>query len=144
LLSPYDNQQEVIYEYAKAHPGTAYFPWNPLSTLMAENQFYHFGWSFVDRLTIGRRPTSKQLYDHLPEHFRFVIYPPVFQGDRTLEMFPQINAPLTLKELPGYHVATSASIATECLAAAKVTSAAAPVDDVPGSTLDLRPRTEGN
>jgi hypothetical protein len=32
IANPSANQQEVVYRYAKAHPGEVYFPWNNLST----------------------------------------------------------------------------------------------------------------
>ena len=49
IRNPSDNTQEVVYTYAVGHPGLVYFPWNGLSTLLAEGKLYHFEWGIYDR-----------------------------------------------------------------------------------------------
>jgi len=57
-----ENPQETAYRYAKAHPGETYFPWNPLSNLLAEGKLYHFEPAIIDWYLAGR-PISRDFYE---------------------------------------------------------------------------------
>ncbi len=70
------NPQQVAYEYARAHPGEVYFPWNPLSTLMAEGRAHHFEFAIYDRDLAGMSPRQQHFQEHLPARLRFVAFPP--------------------------------------------------------------------
>ena len=60
------NQNEISYRYDRAHPGEVYFPWNPLSSLLAEGRLYHFDYGVFDRNLGGARVAPDHLERHLP------------------------------------------------------------------------------
>ncbi len=63
----WNNQNERSYDYARAHPGHVYFPWNPLSSLLAEHKLYHFDYGVYDRnLGGGAHVTASHLEQALP------------------------------------------------------------------------------
>lgn len=98
-----ENQQEITYEYALAHPGTVYFPWNNLSTLLAEKKLYHFEWGLVDRLASPYRPSLEQIRAHVPPAPRAIGFGPMVQSSYSLEIFPNATARLPANDdLPGF------------------------------------------
>lgn len=88
-LPPRCLSQEA-WSYARAHPGSAYFPWDPLATLLAEGRMYHFEYGVLDRIYAGRAPTTDRLRADLPTNPEAVIYP---RANYSREM---------LKHLPGF------------------------------------------
>jgi hypothetical protein len=66
---------EAAFEFARTRPGEAYFPWDPLATLLAENRYYHFEYGVQDRLYAGLKPTPEQIEEGLPRRLRLIIYP---------------------------------------------------------------------
>jgi hypothetical protein len=63
----HNNFLEHAMEYSKENPGTVYFPWQPLSVLLAEGRLYHFGTQLSDELLVGRPRHSREQYlAHLP------------------------------------------------------------------------------
>jgi hypothetical protein len=83
IAEPWQNQQEVIYDFDKANPGLVYFPWNTLSMLLAEKRLYHFEWGIHDRYAAGITPTPAQINQHLPPRTRYIAYGPFHQGEET-------------------------------------------------------------
>lgn len=55
------NPQQQAYEYLKRYPRSVYFPWNPLSQLMAERALFHFDPALEDWALSGH-PLSEQRY----------------------------------------------------------------------------------
>lgn len=104
IANPYTNQQEVAYRFAKAHPGIAYFPWNPLSTWLVENRLYHFEWGYVDRRDAGMLPSETQIRAHVPERVLAVAVPSDAQSDNAVQMFPGAKPSRPAPELPGFDV----------------------------------------
>lgn len=45
----HENQNEAAYCYELAHPGRVYFPWNPLTSILAQHRVYHFDYGVYDR-----------------------------------------------------------------------------------------------
>jgi hypothetical protein len=62
----WDNQNEAAYRYDERHPGKIFFPWNPLTSLLAEGKLYHFDYGVFDRNLGGARISSEQLAQYLP------------------------------------------------------------------------------
>jgi len=71
-----DNPQQQAYDFARAHPGEAYFPWNPLSTLLASGVLFHSEIGMWDRELAGFEPTPAHLRQHLPADVRLVASRP--------------------------------------------------------------------
>jgi hypothetical protein len=69
-----DNAQEKAFRFAKAHPGEAIFPWNPLSTLYADGKVYHFEYGVYDRVFAGYPPKAEHFARHLPERLKYIIW----------------------------------------------------------------------
>jgi len=100
------NPQEVAFNYARAHPGDAYFPWNPLSTLMAEGKLYHFEPAVTDWALAGH-PLSEDHYNrYIPAAARIIAYPAdnEFTHETTLKRLPQFNQRTDVQDLPGWMV----------------------------------------
>jgi len=104
IANPSANQQEIVFRYAKAHPGEVYFPWNNLSTLLAEGKLYHFEWGVQDRLDANLDPTPQQILAHLPPRIRYVAYYRKAQSSGAMAMFPRARDAPSLDELPGFIV----------------------------------------
>jgi hypothetical protein len=66
------NQHEVSYKYMKEHPGEAYFPDNPLSSLLAEGKLYHSLYGLTDYNSAGVPVSKELLYCHIPDHMRII------------------------------------------------------------------------
>jgi hypothetical protein len=60
-------EQQIVFDYIRGHQHTTFFPWFPLSHLLAEGRFYHSGYGIVDRVLAGDAVR--------PEYFR--AYAPV-------------------------------------------------------------------
>jgi hypothetical protein len=48
-----------VFEYCRAHPGTAYFPWHPAAALAAEGKLNHFYYAVYDRFLAGKPITAE-------------------------------------------------------------------------------------
>jgi hypothetical protein len=97
-----DNPQEVGYRYARKHPGQAYFPWNTLSTLMAEGRNYHFEYGMIDRALAGQTPSESHFRRHIPDTVSLVAFPPDRQSEWTMKYFSDFTRRVEIKELPGW------------------------------------------
>lgn len=74
LLPPRCLSDEA-FAFAREHPGRAYFPWDPLATLLADGKMYHFEYGVYDRQLAGLRPEVARVRHMFPEQIDFVIYP---------------------------------------------------------------------
>jgi hypothetical protein len=104
IAHPARNVHELVYAYAAARPGEIWFPWNNLSTLLAEGRMYHFEWGVVDRLEAGNAPTSEQLAKGLPPNMRYVAFAPRSQSFRSLEIVPGFTQRVSLDALKDFVV----------------------------------------
>jgi hypothetical protein len=66
---------QEAWNYARENPGKAYFPWDPLATLMAEGRMYHFEYGVLDRIYAGHPPETTRMRHDLPAGAEVVIYP---------------------------------------------------------------------
>jgi hypothetical protein len=62
------------FAFVKSHPGQAYFPWNPLVTLMAERRDYPFEGAYRDYLKTSHAPSPGAIRAAFPATLDFVIY----------------------------------------------------------------------
>ncbi|MCP4657179.1 MAG: hypothetical protein GY856_17360 [bacterium] len=99
-----NNPQEEAFECARARPGEVYFPWNPLSSLMAEGKVYHFDYSVFDRDISGFRPGPAHFREHLPAQMRYVAVQAQGYSYVLAEFLPEFSERVELEELPGWTV----------------------------------------
>lgn len=101
--SVWDNHQQRAYDFAVRHPGEAYFPGQPLASLLAEGRLYHFEYAVADRYFAGYEPSPAHLRANLPPRLRWIAGPaPLW----TFHYFPEFSEETTLPELPGWSVRT--------------------------------------
>ena len=101
------NPQEVAFRYSRRHPGTAYFPWNPLSSLLGERKLYHFEYGLVERDLSGYPVSGPQLRRNLPDRLRYLCFPPHYAGlsehfEKTRKYLPEFTQRVEIGELPGW------------------------------------------
>ena len=105
-----ENRQEKALAFCLAHRGEAFFPWNPLITLISDGHLYHFEWAVRDRAIAGFTPTDEHIRAHLPENLIYVVYPegqlnsPGVVGRELLGRLPEFSKRVELPELPEYAV----------------------------------------
>jgi hypothetical protein len=56
------SEQQIVFDYIRGHQRSTFFPWFPLSHLLAEGRFYHSGYGIADHVLAG--------YEVRPEYFR--------------------------------------------------------------------------
>lgn len=105
-VSPHDQAYRLI----KASPGTYYFPWHPLSHLLAEKRETHQSWGVVDRVAAGEDPSDSYFHAYMPPDPQYICLPPTAPPDRLsfiyLRLRPQYSQTAQLDELPSWFVAT--------------------------------------
>ena len=84
----YSNDLERAYTFAKGNPDTAYFPWHPLVTLMANGNLYHFWYGLFDRELAGFEITQDHFLGSIPHEPKYIVFPgrnwrPRLPGDPT-------------------------------------------------------------
>lgn len=108
-----DNPQQIAYEYARKNPGKIYFPWNPLSSLLAEGKLYHFDYGLYDRHAAGYTVTMDHFRHHVPNQARYVafLHPPYdvlkmlpFEREYSMEYLEQYDREVQLTDLARWKV----------------------------------------
>jgi len=102
----WQNDNQLAYEFALRHPGEAYFPWQPLASLLAEGRLYHFEYGMMDRLIGGYAPTPEHVRAELPPQLRWIA---AHTRVWTFTNFPDYGVSTTLPELPGWTVRARAT-----------------------------------
>ena len=92
--------QQVAYEFSLKHSNAAYFPWNPLSTLMADGKYYHFEYGIGDYYLAGDIPPPEQIRAQLPSAMAYLIYPPKRQSEAMRGLLGAFSARRESPELP--------------------------------------------
>jgi hypothetical protein len=102
---PFNNPQQVAHDYLIAHPGRAYFPWNPLAHLMAEGRLCHYAYGVFELAAAGYPLSAEEFSRGIPPNFRFVAFAP---GRRNEWIRPkyllQYSARVEEPGLPRWHV----------------------------------------
>jgi hypothetical protein len=107
LCTLQDNPQQQAYFFALHHPEEAYFPWNPLSTLMADGKAYHVGYSVYDRRMAGFKPSEQHIRSYLPSHLKYIAQTdPHGEDSAIMDYLPEFKHRVELAELPGWIVYT--------------------------------------
>jgi len=70
------NASQTAYTYNLRHPGLAYFPCNPMTSLLTDGKLYHLDIALYDREIAGYPLTPKQLRSGLPRSLILVALPP--------------------------------------------------------------------
>jgi hypothetical protein len=99
-----ENPQEVAYSYAKKHPGEAYFPWNPLSTFMAEGKLYHWSYKIYELEEANFKISDERFRQYIPANTKFVAFSSRLVLENTLRYLPDFSKQVTVDELPGWIV----------------------------------------
>ena len=102
MIPAAENPQEYAYRYSLKHPGEAYFPYNTLSTLMAEGNAYHFESGMVDRDLGHVAPSDTHFRRHLPGRLKLVAYPPARPFEWSMRYLPEFKRRVVVDELPGW------------------------------------------
>ena len=102
-----ENPQQVAHNFLVVHPGTAYFPWNPLAHLMVEGKLYHMEYGVNERTISGLRMSTEQFRAHIPSRMRVLA----FQADRQSEWtrrdyLTEFDRRVDVDGLPGWIVYT--------------------------------------
>jgi hypothetical protein len=69
------NSSESAYRFEKAHPGEAYFPFNPLAVLLASGKLYHSDIGLKDRELSGYGIGGEQFRRYAPRDYRMIAIP---------------------------------------------------------------------
>jgi hypothetical protein len=95
--------EQEAYEFARRHPGEAYFPWFPLPTILAERKLYHSTYAVYDREIAGFPVNEAHVRSVFPPTLRYMAYKeldvPYLQTH-----FPEFSKRVELAELPGWIV----------------------------------------
>jgi hypothetical protein len=94
------NPQQVAYEFSLKHPDAAYFPWNPLSTLMSDGKYYHFEYGVGDYYLAGDVLPADQIRAHLPSAMAYLVYPPKRQSEAMRGLLGAFSTRIESPELP--------------------------------------------
>jgi hypothetical protein len=101
-----NNFLEQAYRYAKLYPGEAYFPWQPLSVLLAEGRLYHLGEQLYYEDVCGvplRRP--EEYLAHLPQEAKIIAIRPFGAPAKVIPMlFSDVEPDVEVKGLPGWQI----------------------------------------
>lgn len=105
---------QAAFDYAQKHPGTTYFPWHPLASLMGEGRYFHTAWGVMERESAGFPVSDAHFRDALPENLQRVATTdntPLFGAIRSrqwddylLRRLPELRCRVIVPELPGWAV----------------------------------------
>ena len=104
IRPPWKNAHEEAYRYCLRHPGLAYFPWHPLSTLLAEGKAYHFECGMADRELGNCGVSPEHFRRNTPPHFRYVCFPPdtTPRSRKAMRYLPEFTRRVEIEGLPGW------------------------------------------
>jgi hypothetical protein len=96
---------QAAFQFARSNPGTAYFPWHPLSSFMAEGRLYSFAYAVYDREMSGFKPSAEHVRAPLPATLRYIAFTGLEFND-ILKYFPEFTKIVKVDDLPGWIVYT--------------------------------------
>jgi hypothetical protein len=67
-------EQQVAFDYIKDHRNATFFPWFPLSHLLAEGRFYHSGYGIIDRVLAGEEISPEYFQAYAPPHMHSIAF----------------------------------------------------------------------
>lgn len=105
------SEQQVVFEYLKHHPNTAYFPMFPLSHLLAEGKLYHDKTGLFDREFAGYPLSPEHVRAYVPPGMEYIAFghegPLSLKGRNMMVYFPEFRTETSLSELAGWTVYTN-------------------------------------
>jgi len=102
-----ENRMTQAWQVAQQFKDEVFFPWMPLSTLLATGNLYHYDYAIWDYSLGGFGRTAESFRENIPAHLRYVVYPSPVQWV-PLE-YPK-KSPPALSYLPECAVVRSAEI----------------------------------
>jgi hypothetical protein len=100
----WDNENEIAYRYDVQHPGQVYFPWNPLTSLLAEHKLYHFDYGVFDRYLGGAIVTPAHLAQNLPSPRPLIAILPQHGVTILRTYFPDYVPRPPIADLPNWKI----------------------------------------
>jgi hypothetical protein len=96
-------EQRMVVDYLRAHPGDAYFPLRPLEHLAVEGQLLHFEDGIICRELASKPLSPHHLRQHIPPGVRLVCYPASrsYGYYITVQLLSEFDRRLVIDELPG-------------------------------------------
>jgi hypothetical protein len=67
-------EQQIVFDYIRGHQQTTFFPWFPLSHLLAEGRFYHSGYGIADRVLAGDEVSSEYFRAYAPPNMISIAF----------------------------------------------------------------------
>jgi len=98
------NPLRAGYRFMKHHPQEVYLPWNCLTSFLAEGRLYHFDYALLDREIGGAPVTPEHFREGVPDHLRWIAFPPTAQDEFARQFLPEFSRRIDLPELPGWTV----------------------------------------
>jgi len=101
-----NNFLEQAYRYSLNHPRATYFPWQPLSVLLAEGRLYHLGEQIhYENILNKRTRTNEQYFAHLPLNLSAIAVRPYGAPASVIPiLFPQFCIGAPESELPRWEI----------------------------------------
>jgi hypothetical protein len=99
------NASQTAHTYNLRYPGVAYFPYNPMTSLLTDGKLYDLDVALYDREIAGYPLTPQQLQSGLPHSFLLVALPPEqeIQSKALQGLFADFVR-ITDPELPGWTI----------------------------------------
>jgi hypothetical protein len=99
------NASQTAHTYNLRHPGAAYFPYNPMTSLLTDGKLYDLDLALYDREIAGYPLTPQQLQSGLPPSLLLVALPPgqEIQSNALQGLFADFVR-ITDPELPGWNI----------------------------------------
>jgi hypothetical protein len=100
-----ENTSQIAHTYNLRHPGMAYFPDNPMTSLLKDGKLYDLDTALYDREIAGYPLTPQQLQAGLPDSLTLVALPPdAHIQSKALHGLVAGFVPIADPELPGWIV----------------------------------------
>lgn len=102
LPNPRQNMHEAAYLLAKNFPRQLYFPWQVLSSLLADGELYHFAYGVFDRELGGYAPTDAHFRAHMPKNMQAIGYFAGYPDHTSMRKYlPEFTRAAQIQDVPG-------------------------------------------
>jgi len=99
------NTSQTAHNYNLHHPGVAYFPYNPMTSILTGGKLYDLDLALYDREIAGYPVTPQQFQSGLPHSLLLVALPPGQEiQSKALQGFVADFVRITDPELPGWTI----------------------------------------
>jgi len=96
------SEHEIAFEFARKNPGQAYFPNNPLSTMLAEGKAYHCLLGLNDWKRAGFVPGAEHFSKFIPAQMKYIVFPQQsrWEAETVFDRFPEYTTAVIFESLP--------------------------------------------